>query len=202
MPGSKAPEEQRREELLDAAFRVAARTGLGSLTAAEVAREAGLSKGLVFFHFVSKDGLLLALLDRLVSWALDVPSPDRTPAARLLAGLAGEAGFNEEDRARVDLLLQYVVLAARAPELRDRAAEGLQHYREALRQPAEDLLRHTPAAPGPTAPDPAATAPGLAALATAVVIGSAVQAFLDDRFSPADVVDGLRALVALPEIPG
>ena len=197
MPGSKAPEEQRREELLDAAFRVAARAGLGSLTAAEVAREAGLSKGLVFFHFGSKDGLLLALLDRLVSWALDVPSPDRSPAARLLAGLAGEAGFNEEDRARVDLLLQYVVLAARAPELRDRAAEGLQHYREALRQPAEDLLRHIPAAP-----DPAATAPGLAALATAVVIGSAVQAFLDDRFSPADVVGGLRTLVALPEIPG
>lgn len=197
MPGQKAPEEQRREELLDAAFRVAARAGLGSLTAAEVAREAGLSKGLVFFHFGSKDGLLLALLDRLVSWALDVPSPDRTPAARLLAGLAGEAGFNEDDRARVDLLLQYVVLAARAPELRDRTAEGLRHYREALRQPAEDLLRHTP-----DAPDPAAAAPGLAALATAVVIGSAVQAFLDDRFSPAAVVDGLRTLVELPEIPG
>ena len=197
MPGSKAPEEQRREELLDAAFRVAARAGLGSLTAAEVAREAGLSKGLVFFHFGSKDGLLLALLDRLVSWALDVPSPDRSPAARLLAGLAGEAGFNEEDRARVDLLLQYVVLAARAPELRDRTAEGLRHYREALRQPAEDLLQHTR-----DSPDPAAAAPGLAALATAVVIGSAVQAFLDDRFSAADVVGGLRTLVALPEIPG
>ena len=66
MPGPKVPEDQRREEVLAAAYRVATRDRLGGLTTRAVAKEAGVSNGLVFFHFVSREGLVLALLDRLL----------------------------------------------------------------------------------------------------------------------------------------
>ena len=58
MPGRKVPEEQRRLEILKAAYRVAARDRLTGLTAQAVAAEAGVSKGLVFFHFGNRDALL------------------------------------------------------------------------------------------------------------------------------------------------
>ena len=67
MGGRKQPEEQRREEILRAAFVVAARDRLTGVTARAVAAEAGISSGLVFFHFESVDALLGELLD----WLLD-----------------------------------------------------------------------------------------------------------------------------------
>lgn len=176
---------------------MAVREGLAALTTAEVAREAGLSKGLVFFHYGSKDALLLALFERLVGWLLDVPaaSGDLPPAVRLLGQLAGDAGYREENRERIDLLLQCVVLAVRRPELHARAVDGLLRYREVLRGPAEDLLGEA------AAPDPAAGAEGIAALTASVVIGSALQSFVDPRFSQQTVVEGLRTLVDLPRPP-
>src|SRR6478672_6551632 len=67
MPGTKAPEAARREQILRAAYGVAAREGLDGTTVLGVAAEAGLSPGLVMFHFKTKRQLLLALLDWLLA---------------------------------------------------------------------------------------------------------------------------------------
>jgi len=53
-----------RTRLLDAAERVVARVGYESATLDDVAAEAGLTKGAVYWHFDSKTSLLLALLER------------------------------------------------------------------------------------------------------------------------------------------
>ncbi|MCB9523208.1 MAG: TetR/AcrR family transcriptional regulator [Myxococcales bacterium] len=50
--------------LLDAADKILAEEGLGALTARTVAERAGVNKGLVFYHFQSKAGLLQAVLER------------------------------------------------------------------------------------------------------------------------------------------
>ena len=55
MPGQKASEDERRKQILRAAFDVASRRGLASLTVRLVAAKAGLSTGLVLFHFESKE---------------------------------------------------------------------------------------------------------------------------------------------------
>lgn len=52
---------------MQAAFRVATREGLEQLTIRLVATEAGLSTGLVFFRFKTKETLLLALLGCLLA---------------------------------------------------------------------------------------------------------------------------------------
>ncbi len=54
-----------RDKLLDAAESVVQREGVGRLTLDAVAREAGLSKGGVLYHFGTKDALIGALVARL-----------------------------------------------------------------------------------------------------------------------------------------
>ena len=50
--------ERRQQQLLDATITCISNRGLGSMTLADVANEAGLSQGIVNLHFKSKDNLL------------------------------------------------------------------------------------------------------------------------------------------------
>jgi AcrR family transcriptional regulator len=50
--------EARREELLEATWRVIARTGIVGVTIREIAREAGVSTGILAHYFESKEDLL------------------------------------------------------------------------------------------------------------------------------------------------
>ena len=54
--------EQRRQQLIDATIKCIAKKGLSSTTLADVAKEAGLSQGIVNLHFNSKDNLLYETL--------------------------------------------------------------------------------------------------------------------------------------------
>jgi TetR/AcrR family transcriptional repressor of bet genes len=53
---------QRRQQLIDATMRVLARRGYAQTTLSDVAKEAGVSHGLVLFHFASKEKLLTETL--------------------------------------------------------------------------------------------------------------------------------------------
>lgn len=53
----------RRSELVRAAYRVMARDGVHRVPLDQVARAAGVSKGLVLYHFETKDNLVLAALE-------------------------------------------------------------------------------------------------------------------------------------------
>jgi len=83
--------ERRRQQLLDATIKCISKKGLGGLTLAEVAAEAGLSQGIVNLHFHSKDNLLKETLsflageyDEAFTRTLDRHAPD---AARTLLKL-------------------------------------------------------------------------------------------------------------------
>ena len=51
-----------RERILAAAVQVALREGVSAMTLEAVAREAGVSKGGLLYHFASKDELIAAML--------------------------------------------------------------------------------------------------------------------------------------------
>jgi TetR/AcrR family transcriptional repressor of bet genes len=53
-----ATPEKRRQQLIDATMKCIARKGMGSTTLGDVAKEAGLSQGIVNLHFESKENLL------------------------------------------------------------------------------------------------------------------------------------------------
>jgi TetR/AcrR family transcriptional repressor of bet genes len=62
-----ASRQARREQLIDATMKCIGRKGLGSMTLADVANEAGLSQGIVNLHFQSKDNLLTETLKTLAN---------------------------------------------------------------------------------------------------------------------------------------
>jgi len=82
--------QRRRAQLIDATIKCISKKGLGSLTLADVATEAGLSQGIVNLHFNSKDNLLNETLrylaedyDAQFMQTLEATSPEA--AATLLA---------------------------------------------------------------------------------------------------------------------
>jgi len=55
--------EDRREQIIDAAMRVFAQKGYSKATNKDIAREAGITTGLIYYYFDSKEVLLKAILE-------------------------------------------------------------------------------------------------------------------------------------------
>ncbi|MEW6403774.1 MAG: TetR/AcrR family transcriptional regulator [Chloroflexota bacterium] len=176
MPGSRASEAQRREQILTAAFRVAARKGLESMTVRDVAAEAGLSSGLVFFHFETKEALLLAMLDELVEWMLSGREEASAGSSHYVNLLREESNLDAQDREWLELFIEFLVFGSRRSEMRKHLREALKHYRKIFHSPANELLQaHAKSLPN-TTPE------SLSALGASLVIGNALQALLDPKW--------------------
>ena len=68
--------EQTRERLLEAATRVFASRGYSEASVKAMAEQAGVSQGSIFWHFGSKEGLVIAVVDRAFeAWEREVLAP-------------------------------------------------------------------------------------------------------------------------------
>ena len=88
LPVRKASRDVRRQQLIDSTIRVLGQKGYAALTIADVARAAGLSVGIIIFHFESKDRLLAAVLQFLAEeyrhhWEAAMEAAGQEPARRL-----------------------------------------------------------------------------------------------------------------------
>ena len=92
-----------RDAILEAAIRVATRDGLLATTLENVAREAGVTKGGVLYHFASKDLLLTGMIEHfgreverlLVTRIADDPEPDRRWIRAAFESLIAPPGSEE-----------------------------------------------------------------------------------------------------------
>ena len=89
--------EARRTQIIEATIRTMATRGFARTTLTEVARAAGLSHGLVLFHFQSKEGLLSETLAYLAeeyrqNWEAALAAAGPAPASQLNALI--DADFN------------------------------------------------------------------------------------------------------------
>jgi TetR/AcrR family transcriptional repressor of bet genes len=178
MPGPRAPEAARREQILNAAYHVALRAGIDGVTLRAVAAEAKLSHGLVVFYFKHKDRLIGALLDRvLATTAMLHVSEDvaRIPQAseRLGGLLRQELGRLSRDPRGLRLFFEYWALGVRQTAIRRRIGAALERYRAAFRAMAEELLPTEASHGTDVTPD------ALAAVAVSLINGCAVQAMID-----------------------
>lgn len=94
----KASKEARREQLIEATIDTLASKGFAAMTLADVAKAAGLSGGIVNFHFETKDKLLVETLRHLAleyrtNWRSAIAMAGPSAAERLEALLS--ADFNE-----------------------------------------------------------------------------------------------------------
>jgi AcrR family transcriptional regulator len=118
---------QGRERLLDAAVRLIAREGIDNVRIARIATEAGVSAGLVHYHFASRDALLEEAIEHSYERAGDVRlaalGEGRADAAQRLQAmidqcLPSDPGLRQDWVLWVELWLR----GARDPALRPVAA--------------------------------------------------------------------------------
>jgi AcrR family transcriptional regulator len=91
----KASRPVRRQQLIDATIGVLARKGFSALTVSDVAKAAGLSVGIINFHFESKEKLLSACLSYLANeysqnWRRALATPRATDAQKLQSMMLGD----------------------------------------------------------------------------------------------------------------
>ena len=189
MPGQKAAEATRREQILKAAYEVALRRGVDGLTVRAVAARARLSHGLVLFHFKRKDQLGLALLDRVLQTTVSLTVPDHisaipNPRERLQALFGHELGRLVEEPRRMRLLLEYWARGAHNAVIHRKISAGLEEYRTVFRKIAEEAL--------PTDRGRYGTPTGVAAAVLSLLFGYSVQAIVDPEHS--DVAEYMTAV--------
>jgi TetR/AcrR family transcriptional regulator, transcriptional repressor of bet genes len=200
LPGKKAPEEQRREQILAAGLKVAQREHLENFTMQQVAQEAGLSKGLLFFHFKSKDDLVVALLDWLLDNIFEVweTSPELPPKERLLALLAHdlEDVYQQEEQAvtKVELFFAFWVLGLRNPAIGERIQAAVARAKRNYLPVVLDLIESEPARFAGVTPE------SLVEMLAGLVQGCALQALLSGkRPDLRQLLRAQRALLLPPE---
>jgi AcrR family transcriptional regulator len=175
VPGPKAAEPIRREQILKAAYEVALRRGIDGLTVRAVAARARLSHGLVLFHFKRKDQLGLALLDRVLQTTVSLTIPEdiagiTSPRERLQRLFRHELNRLLVEPRRVRLLLEYWARGAHNVVIRAKIAAGLDRYRAAFRKIAEEVLLEG---------GRLGTPEGMAAVTISLIVGFPVQAIID-----------------------
>lgn len=135
-PASRSPGGSRssgtREALVAAAISALGEVGFAGASAREIARRAGCNQALVFYHFGSVTGLLLAALD-------DVSARRLTAYRELLAGPrslpelvdgARTIFIQDLDAGHVSVLVEMITGAQWTPGLREQVAARVAPWRE------------------------------------------------------------------------
>lgn len=180
MPGKKEAEEVRREQILQAALTVASREHLDQVTVRKVAAEANLSTGLVFFHFKTKEALLIALLDWLLDslfeqWEAPEDLPPRERLLLLLSQDLHDVYYSEQSVAKPEVFFAYWTLGLHNAEIRERIRQAIERTQQIFLPAVSDLLASEPER------FPGVTAEGLVTVIVGISRGCAFEALLTGR---------------------
>jgi TetR/AcrR family transcriptional regulator, acrAB operon repressor len=185
MRRTKEDAEQTRRALLDAGLRVFGRQGYAATRLEDIAREAAVTRGAIYWHFGGKAELYQALMAERLGPANallgEILSGDQPPLAKLRLLLVGALEYLEED-ADYRAVLELTLYKSEAiPELAAGVAAKAQATR-ALRDSLVQIVRAGIAA-GAIRPD---VEPGVAALAAISLLNGVTATWLLDpaAFSP------------------
>jgi AcrR family transcriptional regulator len=189
MVGRKEPEETRREDMLRAAYDVAARQGLEALTLRTVAARADVSHGTVVFHFKRKHELIADLLDRVLYATAVLRVPDAVtqitrPSERLDALLRTEMERLSSEPRHFRLFLEYWTIGVRSAPIRRKIRLALDSYRAALASFASPLVTdELSVSPATRAMErkSGVTVEGVASVGVSLIHGCALQAVIDPK---------------------
>jgi AcrR family transcriptional regulator len=190
MAGKKVSEETRREDIMRAAYDVAARQGLEALTLRAVAARADVSHGTVLFHFKRKRELVTSLLDRVLYATAVLRIPDEIaqiarPSEQLHALLRAEMDRLSTDSRHFRLLLDYWTIGVRNATIRQSIRIALENYRNGFRELADAVVGGDFQPAGRRGARPlegaVATGAGVAAVTVSLIHGCALQAVIDPK---------------------
>lgn len=140
-----------REKILDAASEVVLRSGAAGLTLEKAAKEAGVSKGGLLYHFPSKQALLSGMVDRMIAdfetsiWNRVVNDPEENGkflrAYLMEAAAPPEAGSATERRKRLQSAL--IAVLANDSRLLDPLREKYKTYQDIVEKDGLDPVDAT-----------------------------------------------------------
>jgi AcrR family transcriptional regulator len=195
MPGRHAAQSVRRAQIIQAAYHTAGVHGLDGITVRRVASKAGVSTGLVLFHFRTKDQLTIALLDWLLETTTVLHVGENiaqiaSPFERLLALVQQEMDRLTSEPKRILLFFDYWARGIRHAGIRAKMRRELVRYRLAFRPMAKEVLRSEPVRFRNVTPE------ALAAVAVSFIKGCALQSMIDSRrFDLDEYLAATRGLV-------
>src|SRR5690554_7577586 len=130
------PHDERRQQILEAAMECFIRNGYAHTRVDDIAREAGLSKGGIYFHFPSKrdifDALQAVEVERTIAAVMEANESGASAVMKLqqLAHkLVVEFGSNEEHR---KFLIVLAEMGIRNPDVRERVVQSHEAYLQML----------------------------------------------------------------------
>ena len=117
--------DERRRQLLELGAELFARHGYEDLSMSRIAREAGISKALLYHYFPSKQAYFAATLERAAEELAEVtePDPDRPAAEQLSASLDAYLGWVERHMGAYDKLIRSVGAVPEVRELVERVRD-------------------------------------------------------------------------------
>ena len=126
-------ELSRRAQIIDCAIEAIAELGFARASLAQIARRAGVSTGVILYHFVSKDELIREVVAHVFAagQAFIQPRVDQSTAREALLGfIRGSVAFIQSKPANV-LAVMNIIRAGRADSGEARFDEAVLHPRQA-----------------------------------------------------------------------
>jgi AcrR family transcriptional regulator len=117
--GPHTQSQDSRDEILKAAIQLFANRGFHETSMSEVAREAKVSKALIFWHFKTKEDLFLAVLNRLLEpYVIDFAEESEKLDAReqIKKLIAGYVNFVRENASSVSFFLRRFMNGEEMPD--------------------------------------------------------------------------------------
>jgi AcrR family transcriptional regulator len=191
-PGSQTGEATRRR-IVDAALETLKNEGFAGATSRAIARAGGFNQALIFYHFGTLDGLLLAALDKTSEERLSRyrAAVRKAESAEELAEVAAHVYKEDRDRGHMTVVSQMVAGSVARPGLANEVLSRMEPWIELCEEALAKAL----------SPVPAAQALPLRNLAYAVVtfyLGLNLLTHLDeDRERTEALVEQLRRLAPL-----
>jgi AcrR family transcriptional regulator len=187
-----------RAVLVAAAIETLRETGFAGASAREIAGRAGYSQALIFYHFGSVNGLLLAALDEVSDRRMDAYRGllDHATSVTALSESARSIFIQDLDSGHVRVLVEMITGAQSVPGLGEQVAERLRPWRDL----AEDAMRRALGRSAASRLLPPAEA---AHALVAGFLGLELLASLDgDRDAALAVFDRARSLARLLDVLG
>ncbi len=117
--GGQAQSQDSRDEILKAGIRLFATRGFHETSMSEVAREAKVSKALIFWHFKTKEELFLAVLNKLLEpYVIDFAEESEKLDAReqIKKLISGYVNFVRENASSVSFFLRRFMSGEEMPQ--------------------------------------------------------------------------------------
>jgi len=180
------------QQIIDAAIRVLARQGYAKTSLLEIAKEAGMSKGALHYHYPTKEALIHAVLETacnaVQTRTMQAWSPSDNPFAALRKSL-GELWATRAERSDEALVVADLLALSLSDEsLRPKLAEFYELGAEQIRTYLEQNLISLGL-------EPRISLEILPRIVIGLLDGLVMQAFVDpDAMSPDEVVDAVQTI--------